>query len=301
MSALRDAWIVASHEWLEAVRARRVLVLALLYVGGAAAGSILFIELLASIEAQLAKTLLVADPTKPGAMTQALLQSEQFRGVLNRLIRDPELTERLVTLPPLATFYGWLALSFLPVLVMLTSVESITQELSSGAARFSLLRTERLSWAVGKLFGQSALMLLSLVLGGLASLAVGMFRMHGIDPVETATWMVLLSLRAGVYGFAYVGIALGLSQLTKSVPVARALGLGALAVLAIVRELLRSDFVAEQAPVVAGVFAWLLPRNHQLELWRPELVSRLPAMVMLLALGVSYFALGYLYRRRKDA
>lgn len=301
MSALTDARIVASFELVEALRSRRVLVLALMYVGGAVAGSILFIDLLASIESTLARTLLVADPSRPGAMTQALMQSEQFRGVLNRLIRDRELTERLIELPPLATFYGWLALTFLPVLVMLTSVESVSQDLQSGAARFSLVRCDRLSWAVGKLLGQSALMLTSLTLGSIATLLVGIFRMNGVAIWDTLLWLVMLSGRASVYGFAYVGLALGLSQLTKSVQVARALGLSVLALLGMLRAAFDSDWVLERAPVLAATLRVFLPRSHQLDLWRPELAERLPAMVMLVALGICYFALGHAYRKRKDA
>lgn len=300
MSALRDAWIVASFELVEALRSKRVLVLALLYVGGAVAGSVLFIDLLASIEATLASTLMVADPSKPGAMTRALIESEQFRAVVSGLIRDPKLTDRLITLPPLATFYGWLSLTFLPVLVMLTSVESITQELQSGSARFSLVRCDRLSWAVGKLLGQSALMLASLALGSLATLIVGLFRMQGVEVVPTLLWLLMLSARASIYGFAYVGLALGLSQLTRSVQVARALGLGVLALLGILRAVLDSDWTIERIPVLAASLRVVLPRSHQLDLWRPEVSERMPAMVMLVALGISYFAIGHLVRKRRD-
>ncbi len=301
MRSLRDATIVASFELIEALRSKRVLVLSLLYVGGAIAGAVLFIDLLASIEATLAKTLMVADPSKPGAMTFALLQSEEFRSVVNRLIREPDLTDRLIALPPLGTFYGWLALTFLPVLVMLTSVESIAQELQSGAARFSLVRCDRLSWAVGKLVGQSALMLASLALGSVATLLVGLFRMDGIDPLPTLLWSLQLSMRASVYGFAYVGLALGISQLTRSVQVARALGLSVLALLGILRAAFDSAWFLGHAPVVSATLRMLLPRSHQIDLWRPELMERLPAMVMLVALGMSFFAVGYLIRKRRDA
>ncbi len=301
MRSVRDALIVAGFELLEALRSKRVLVLSLLYVGGSVAGAVLFVDLLASIEATLAKTLFVADPSKPGAMTFALLQSEQFRAVVNRLIRDPDLTDRLITLPPLATFYGWLALTFLPVLVMLTSVESITQDLQSGAARFSLVRCDRLSWAVGKLLGQSALMLASLTLGSLATLLVGLFRMDGIALLPTLLWSLQLSLRASVFGFAYVGLALGLSQLTRSVQIARALGLAVLALFGAMRAVLESDWTIERAPVIAATLGRLLPRSHQIDLWRPELSARLPAMVMLVALGISFFAVGHVVRKRRDA
>jgi len=154
---------------------------------------------------------------------------------------------------------------------------------------------------VGKLLGQSALMLASLALGSLATLIVGLFRMQSVDVGPTLLWLLMLSGRASIYGFAYVGLALGLSQLTRSVQVARALGLSVLALLGILRAVLDSDWTIERIPVLAATLRVILPRSHQLELWRPELTERLPAMLMLLSLGVSYFALGHLVRKRRDA
>jgi hypothetical protein len=285
----------------EALRSRRVLVLALLYVGGATVGSVLFIDLLAQIETTVARTLLVADASKPGAMTEAMLQSSEFRTMLARLVNSPELAERLIALPPLATFYGWLALTFVPVLVMLTSVESIAADLQTGAARFALVRTDRLTWAVGKLLGQTVLMIVSLALGALASLLVGFFRMAHFDFARTFSWLLLNSLSAAIYAFAYVGLALGLSQLTRSAYTARALGLMFLALFGIMRALLTSDWAEETVPVLAQSLVLIFPRTYQLDLWSGALDKQAPAVVMLLALGVTYFSAGYAYRRTKDA
>lgn len=301
MSYLRDALIIARYELAEALRSRRVLVLALLYVGGATVGSLLFVDLLSQIEATVARSLLVAGASKPGAMTEGMLKSIEFRNMLAQLVEDRDLADRLITLPPLATFYGWLALTFVPVLVMLTSVEAIAADLQSGAARFALVRTDRLSWAVGKLLGQTVLMMVSLAVGALASLAVGIFRMANFDFVRTFTWLLLNSASAAIYAFAYVGLSLGLSQLTRSAQTARALGLLCLAAFGIVRALLASDAVTEAMPVVAQSLTLLFPRTYQLDLWSDALAKSVPAVVMLLALGISYFAAGYAYRRSKDA
>jgi ABC-type transport system involved in multi-copper enzyme maturation permease subunit len=301
LNYVRDVWIIARYELGEAIRSRRVLVLALLYVGGATIGSIFFVDMLAQFEETVSRTLLVPDPSKPGALTDAMLQSNEFRNVLARLLDDSALADRLIALPPLATFYGWLALTFAPVLVMLTSVDTIANDLQTGAARFALVRTDRLTWAVGKLLGQTLLMIGSLALGAFACLLVGSLRMAHFDFVQTLFWLLVNSWSAVVYAFAYIGLALGLSQLTRSAHTARALGLFCLALFGIARAVLASDLLNEKLPVIAQSLTLLFPRTYQLDLWSDALGKQAPAVIMLIALGISYFAAGYAYRRTKDA
>jgi len=299
---LRDVAIVAGYELGEALRTRRVLIFALLFVGGAVAGTLAFVELLESLEAGLARALAVADPSKPGAMTAELMRSPEFLRMLRRLVRDEELARELAGLPPLALFYGWLGLTFMPVLVMLTSAETISAELATGSIRFSLLRTDRLSVSAGKLLGQSLLMLAGVYAGALAVWTTGYFSLSSFEAGRSALWLALLSIRVAVYAFAHVGLALGLSHLTRSVPLSRALALGALAVLGLLFGLLRNlDWIREHAAGPADAVLQLVPRSHLLDLWRPSLWDRLPSLVMLFALGTVYFAIGYLHRARRDA
>ena len=300
LRALRDVGVVAGHELAEALRSKRVLILALLYVGGAVAGTLGFVELLDSLEQSLSQALSVAQADRPGAFTAELMRSEEFVKVLTRLIKDEALARELAGLPPLSLFYGWLAFTFCPVLVMLTATEAITQDLASGAARFSLVRTDRLSFGGGKLVGQRAGRAVSVFAGALGVWATGYFSFAGFAAGESALWLLRLSARATVYCFAHVGIALGLSQLTRSIPLARALGLLGLALLGALWGISHMSWVQEQAGSTVRVLLPLLPRAHQLELWRPTLQQRLPALVMLVALGLLYFAAGHRYRARRD-
>ena len=59
------------------------------------------------------------DPT--GSVTATLWKSDAFRRMLTHLIGNRELAESLLSVPPLALYYGWLSFAFAPVLVMLTS------------------------------------------------------------------------------------------------------------------------------------------------------------------------------------
>ncbi len=301
-SGLRDVAIVAGHELGESLRSRRVLILALLFVGGAVAGTLAFVEILESVEASLAQALAVAEPGKPGAVTAALMQSPEFLRILGRLVRDEALARELAGLPPLALFYGWLGLTFMPVLVMLTAAETISSELGSGSARFSLLRTDRLSFSLGKLAGQTLLLAIGIAGGALAVWVTGYAALGSFEAGRSALWLGLLSIRIGVYAFAHIGLAVGLSHLTRSVPLSRALALGSLLLLGAVWGIGRyNDAVREHAPGFADTLLTMVPRSHMLDLWQPTLVDRLPALFVLPALGVVYFALGYNYRARRDA
>lgn len=279
-----------------------MLIFALLFVGGAVAGTLVFVDVLESLEASLAQALMVSGAAKPGAISAELMRSPEFQRTLARLIRDERLARELVTLPPLSLFYGWLGLTFMPVIVMLTSAETISSELASGSARFSLLRTSRLCFSVGKLVGQMLLVATSIACGAAAVWVTGYLSLSSFEAGRSGLWLSLLSLRIGMYAFAYVGLAVGLSHLTRSVPISRALGLSSLLLLGVAFGVgNHADVVREHAPELADALLGLVPRSHMLGLWQPDLADRLPASLMLVALGVVYFALGYVYRARRDA
>lgn len=301
MGALRDVFVVAGHELGEALRSRRVLIFALLYVGGAVGGTVLFIEFLSGLEAMLADTLAVAQTNRPGAFTRELMSSDEAQRFLTRLLDDEALAAELVSIPPLSLFYGWLVMNFCPALVMLTAAESVTTDLSTGAVRFSLVRTARLSFSTGKLVGQAALLGVSVLAGALGVWLVGYFRFEGFAPGDNFLWLLSWSGRGFVYCLSYVGIAVGLSHLTRSVPLSRALGLLSFVLVAILWGLSHLDWVQNNVAPLARALVRLLPVAHERDLWRPELFDRLPALVMLTALAVVYFALGYRFRARRDA
>ena len=300
-STWRDIAIVAGHELKEALGSRRVLIFALLFVGGSVAATLAFVNALESLEAGLANTLAVSSAGKPGAMTQELMRSPQFLRMLRRLVRDAALARELASMPPLSLFYGWLGLTLMPVLVMLTAAESVSSELARGSLRFSLVRTERFAFSAGKLAGQTLLMLAGVFTGAAAVWLTGYFTLGSFESGRTALWLALLSLRVSVHAFAYVGVAIGLSHLTSSVPLSRGLGLGALLGFAVVHGLLsKNPYVQEHAAGFAEAILVAVPQSHVLSLWQPELAERLPALVVLTALGVGYFSLGYAYRARRD-
>ena len=301
MRRLRDALLVASFDLGAALRSRRALVLIGLYLAGACASALLFTEILGEVENAVAAQIGVAATRRPGTMSGAIMDSPELREVLSGLVGDGELVGSLLTIPPLALFYGWVVFTFTPVMVAIGSSDAIVSDLASGACRFSLVRTDRLSWVAGKLIGQVAVIGVAIAAGGAGVFAVGAIRLARFAPVDTALWLVRLGARGWLYSFAWLGAVLGASLLTRTSTRARGLALMVLLVFGIGGVALSSDLIREKAPVLADLVLLLLPRAHRLDLWRPALVDRLPALVMLPALGIGWFSLGCRRFLRKDA
>jgi hypothetical protein len=238
MRALRDALIVAAFDLGESLRSRRVIIFLFLYVAGAVASTIVFTEVLQTIEEQLAEQLLVARTDTPGSLTQAIMESPELHRVLAGLIRDRELASALVRIPPIALLYGWIT---------------------------------------------------------------GWIRLSSFAPLDTALWLARYAGTSYCFAFAHLGLALGVSQLTRSVPWSRALGLFAIAFVFGVHGWLGRDSVREAAPVTIDSLRMLFPAAHRLDLWRLEASAVLSSVTILLALGVTYFVLGHLRFARRDA
>lgn len=288
--AVRAILLVARFDLGESLRSRKALVLLVLYVVGSTLGALVFVEILRSLELLLADALLVARTSRPGAMTETIMSSSRMLGVLERWTNDPELAASLVHTPPIALFYGWLSMAFLPVLVVLTSAEAISGEVATGSVRFAMPRVDRTRWAVGKALGQIALLAVGVSLGAVAAFVVAAIRLSSFEAWPAATALASYALSALVYGVAWLALALAASQLTSSVPGSRALALLAVTTAGALAPGL--EWLAEHVGP-----AWLflsvreaLPSAHRLDLFRPDLVDRLPATLVLVAFAVAVFA-----------
>ena len=299
ITGLRDILLIAGFDLRSSLRSRKAIVILTLYLALSVGAALIFLQALSGIEGAAADTLGVASTERPGAMTEQLMGSEGFLDMVSAMIRDRSLAEDLVRLPPMALLYGWMSLLFVPVLIALTSADAISEELASGSVRFALLRTDRLGWALGKLAGQAALLATGILLGAAGVYLVGLLRLVGFQPGRSAIWLLLLSGRSWIYGLAWLGLSTGLSQLSRSASRARALALFALFGTSLLgSQLLR---LRVTAPLLAETIGQLLPQSHRLDLWRPELLDRLPALIILPALGGLFFAAGHGIFSRRDA
>jgi ABC-type transport system involved in multi-copper enzyme maturation permease subunit len=290
---------VAFQELADSIRSRRVWVFLLLYLAGSVAATILFLNILQKMETHLVSTLGLNPATEPGGVTATLWKSDAFQRMMTQLIGDRKLAESLLSIPPLALFWGWLCLTFGPLLVTLTASVRIAEEVWSGSVRFVLFRTTRLSWVTGKFLGQAVQLLLAFLLSALGAWVVGAVRMNSFEPLPTALALLAFALKAWVYGLAYLGLATAVSQMFASPNVASALSFGVLMVVGMIHGAATFVKAAAWRPTLE-ILDLLTPAGHRLDLWRPDAAHLVPALVYLVVLAFGYLFLGHLVFRRRD-
>lgn len=295
MNHAQSIRLVASFDLLESLRSRKAIVLLLLYLMGSLGASGIFIRLLIALRERLEEEVGRAVDMKQ------LMESPGMARVVGGLTGDQDVANAIVTIPPMALFYGWVAMNFVPLLVLFTSSDAISGDLSSGAARYSLFRTDRVSWALGKLVGQTALMAVGVLVGAVACWCTGLIWLDKMPVGDTAYWLLRISGRAIVYSFPYLGMAMCASQLTRTRARAGALALLIMFMAAVGGTLVQVKPIVEQAPTLFEALAKLFPSGHHLSLWHPHLSRSLPAMLGLVAIGLAFFALGFWRFSRRDA
>lgn len=295
MPRTRSIALVAEFDLRESLSSRKAIVLLALYVLGSLGGSALFIRMLNALRERLEEEL-----GQRVDLAQVMAGPGMAR-VAGALAGDADVASALVGIPPMALFYGWLAMTFVPLLVLFTSSDAISGDLSSGAVRFSLFRTDRLSWAAGKLVGQTLLMMVGVLVGALACWGIGLLWLDGVKPADTAYWLLRISGRTMVYCFAYLGMAMCASQLART-PI-RSGGLALLFMFgsSLAGSLVQAEPIAAGAPQLFGALSKLFPNGHHLQLWHPGLVESGGAMFGLVTIGLAFFALGFWRLDKRDA
>jgi ABC-type transport system involved in multi-copper enzyme maturation permease subunit len=299
MRLFRQFLIVTRHEIVDAFRSKRAITLILLYLLGSIAACNVFVYFLHQIETELVKAMGLVPYNEAGGATRALWKSDHFRHMLTGLIGDRELTVRLLSIPPLAIFFGWVSLFFTPLLVVLMSTPRIAEEVGTASARFVLFRTTRGTWCCGKFAGQAVLLLSALLLSASAAWVVGLVRMPSFDSIQSLTAIISYGLKAWVYSLAYLGLALGVSQLTRSPVIATGIGL-VLMTLLTVTATTSNHWRGPGWFRILDITCALTPKGNHMALWHSDLAHLVPGLIILPALGFLYFAAGHFFFARRD-
>ncbi len=295
------AWAcVTRNELADAVRSRRAGVVLLLYIAIAALTMNVFLSGLQRIERSLAEALSIPSSNTPGITTHSLWQSERFRQIVGEAVRDKSLVKDLFGTPPEILAYGALSFFYTPLLVILLTAHRIAEERASGSARYVLLRVPRLVWVFGKMGGQAILLLASLLAGAVAAWCVARYRMPDLQGWGTMLGMIQWSLRSWVFAMGFLGLSLGISQMTRMPGLASALGVLSLIILSVLNTL-AEFFSGPGLRQLWDLGRVLSPFPWRTDLWRSSPMDFGPAALMVFCLGLCYVLLGYLAWRRRDA
>ena len=203
----------------------------------------------------------------------------------------------------MVVFFGWAAMTFLPWLVLFTSSESIAGDVSSRAIRYSVLRTGRLSFAVGKALGQLVLVAGVTVLAALSFYLVGWTSIAGFEAADTAAGLLSYLPRILLYLLPFLAWAMCASMLTASANLARIVAAGRGGRARHPGRLggaQRRDRPGPSPPPSGTSCSTSRPFPHKEGLTYPPGGALLSDMSVCLALTAVYFSVGFAVLRRRD-
>lgn len=299
---LRDVALIGRFELAEAVRSKLLMVMVILFVGAGAVGAWQYTELLGTIEENAAKMMNAPQTRKPGAMARGIQGSTSYRDMIRRMVSDDRKADYYASVPPIVLFFGWVSMMFTPWLVLFTSAETIATEVAGRGIRYSLMRTGRLQYALGKMAGQSAIVAGVTALSAIAFFVVAWIGLGTFDVGPTAVGMLSYWPRILVATLPFLAWAMFASMVTASVNMARIVSLAGAVGLAIISGLAhkkswRTGPVSES--LLDGV-GFLTPFGHTDGLSYPPGGEFAQDLAVCLALTVVYFAAGFAILRKRD-
>jgi ABC-type transport system involved in multi-copper enzyme maturation permease subunit len=301
---VRDVALVARYELAEAVRSKMLIVIVLLFVaaGGLAAWS--FTEIVSSVEENAARVTGAPTARRAGATMRRMRDSGSYRDMVRMFLRNDEKADYFAAIPPIAAFFAYFALNVTPFLVLLGSAETIATEVASRAIRYSVLRTGRLEFAVGKTLGQALIVVGVTALSAVVCYLIAWGSLAGFEHGATALSMLSFWPRVLLYTLPFLGWAMFASMVTRSANLARVLSLGGGLGLAIMSGLANHPppFLrgGEVMSSIRDLFANLTPFGHYEGLVYPPGGAFASDAAVCVALAALYFAAGFVLLRRRD-
>jgi ABC-type transport system involved in multi-copper enzyme maturation permease subunit len=299
---VRDVGLLARFELGESVRSRLLLVMVLLFVGGGALGAWGYTTVIAKIEEAAATALNAPAAAKPGATVARLRDSRHYRDMLKFFVGDEGKADYYADLPPIVVFFGWASFMFTPWLVLFTAAETIATEVSSRAIRYSLLRTGRLAYALGKAGGQLLVLIGVTGLCAVVFFLVAWAQLAAFEPGTTALWLLSYWPRVVIFNLPFLAWAMFASMVTSGANLARIVALGGAVAMAVVHGLagLRSVQRSAVGAPIMDLVAYVSPFGRHEGLSYPPGGALPGDLLICLALTVLYFAAGFAVLRRRD-
>lgn len=294
----KKLWVVAQYELAEASRSRLLIAALTMFAAGAALSSFVFLKAVIAAEGA-ARSALSTQLGLDASQVPVGIVQDRALPMLASFIGDEAIRRQILQMPLLSVFYGYMALHFVAPWVLLVSTGTWAQDRASGASRFVLFRCDRLTWALGKLLGQEAVLGAGLAVGAVFAFAVESYISGQFLPLNLV-WLFRTSFRAWIYANVYLGLFGGLSLFCASPLKARALALFAWLGLGLGHTLVGASSGSESRGVRTFLL-WLFPAEHRAALWSPDWGSYAVAVAALLSMGGLAFFLGYSAFERSDA
>ena len=300
MRSLFRIWQVALAECAGAVRSRRALVILVLYLLSAVFCMMGTITMLGKMESELAKVLQLPESERTGVVSVTLWKSKPFNRIVRSVVGESPVLDDISGRHPVELIYAWFVFLCAPLLTVLLAGTRVSEDLRSGAVRYMLVRETRLEWSVGKFAGQTIMVGVALAASALGATVVAFCRLPSGTAASLLLPLLNWSLRAWVYSLAWIGLALGLSHLTRSPGRATAYGILAVGLFGALPPLL--DFLHANAgwPAALTQVRMLVPAGAEMSLWRFSAAPLISGSFHLVTLGFVYLMAGAAVFGRSD-
>lgn len=296
---LRDLLIVAAFELREMLRTRRILIVLALYLLGGLVAAYGFVEFLRAVEEAAAKALGTAATSRPGALTDQLLQEPMYQGAFRSFFRNNDEADFLIHFPPMALFFAWSSFSFVPVLIVITATDTVAQETMSRGFRFINFRTGRLEYVLGKATGQLFLLAVLTLSTAFVYMLVAAIGLYQFELGDNLTAMLYFWPRILAYCAPFLALSVSISAMASSTNVARAISIMALLGFTVLNAALR-HYSRLDPSWWMDLVRFLMPLMHRDALWGPDWLEVFGVMFTLLSLGGLYLAIGIAVFARRD-
>ena len=289
---------VAIGEWAGAIRSRRALVLLLLYLVAAVACMYGTISIFSKMETELVQVLQLPESETTGVVSKTLWKSKPFQRMTRAAIDNDLVFNDIKGRHPVELVYAWFVFLCAPLLVVLVAGNRVADDLRSGAVRYAIVRCTRTEWSLGKYFGQALMLACGLAASAVGAWIVALCRLADAGPLLPA--MFDWGARAWLYSLAWLGVALGISHLTRTGSRATALGIFAVAALSALPNILGWNASWFDLPWLTN-FDVFSPSSVKSLLWRQSLAPLAEAAFRLATLGLLFLSVGSAAFCRRDA
>jgi len=300
MRALWHIGQTALGEWGGAIRSRRALVLLVLYLGAALLCMNGTISVLGKMETELAAVLQLPDTGETGVVSASLWKSRPFNRLVRSVVGESPVLDDISGRHPVELIYAWFVFLCAPLLTVLVAGTRVSEDLRSGAVRYMLVRETRLEWSVGKYLGQAIMIAVALVVSAMGAAVVAFCRLPSGTAASLFLPLLNWGLRAWIYSLAWLGLALGISHLTRSPGRATSLGIVAIGLFGALPTIMDFLCAFKGAPGVLTHLRMLVPAGAEMSLWRFSSVPLLTGSFHLVILGLTYLMAGAAFFCRRD-
>lgn len=300
MRSLGRIWQTAIVEWGGAIRSRRALVLLVLYIASAVLCMNGTISVLGKMEKELATVLQLPSDGETGVVSASLWKSKPFNRIVRSVVGDSPVLDDISGRHPVELIYAWFVFLCAPLLTVLVSGTRISEDIRSGAVRYMLVRETRLEWSVGKYIGQAIMIALALAASAIGAEVVALCRLPYGMATSLFAPLVGWGVRAWVYSLAWLGLALGISHLTRSSGRATAFGMLAACLFGALPPLMDFLHSVNGWPAMLTHVRMLVPAGAEMSLWRSSAVPLVSGSFHLVTLGLVYLMAGAAVFGRRD-